>query len=144
MIAPLVDNGKTKVISGEELKQIQEQRGVEPVADVAHNMEPDEEYDEDEDEEEEESGLNPKFDKAVTIMGIVMAAIILIVIIYLNGNTDRDADRKPDGVTDREDDRSRECDGTQPGRCAECTGSTGTLYVRDRRTEVRQNGRNDH
>ena len=86
VIAPLVDNGKTKVISGEELKQIQEQRGVEPVADVAHNMEPDEEYDEDEDEEEEESGLNPKFDKAVTIMGIVMAAIILIVIIYLIGS----------------------------------------------------------
>lgn len=88
VIAPLVDNGKTKVISGEELKQIKEQRGVEPVKDVPKNADPDEEYeDEDEDEEdEEESGLNPKFDKAVTIMGIVMAAVIVIVIIYLIGS----------------------------------------------------------
>lgn len=84
VIAPLVDNGKTKVISGDELKQIKEQRGVEPVADAVHKEEVDDEY-EDEDEEEE-TGLNPKFDKAVTIMGIVMAAIILIVIIYLIGS----------------------------------------------------------
>lgn len=88
VIAPLVDNGKTKVISGEELKQIKDQRGVEPVKDVPKNADPDEEYeDEDEDDEdEEESGLNPKFDKAVTIMGIVMAAVIVIVIIYLIGS----------------------------------------------------------
>lgn len=87
VIAPLVDNGKTKVISGEELKQIKEQRGVEPVAEEPKDVDEEEEYDEDEeDDEEEESGLNPKFDKAVTIMGIVMAAIILIVIIYLIGS----------------------------------------------------------
>ena len=71
VIAPLVDNGKTKVISGEELKQIKEQRGVEPVAEEPKDVDEEEEYDEDEeDDEEEESGLNPKFDKAVTIMGI--------------------------------------------------------------------------
>lgn len=87
VIAPLVDNGKTKVISGEELKQIKEQRGVEPVAEEPKAVDEEEEYDEDEeDDEEEESGLNPKFDKAVTIMGIVMAAVILIVIIYLIGS----------------------------------------------------------
>ena len=87
VIAPLVDNGKTKVISGEELKQIKEQRGVEPVAEEPKDVDEEEEYDEDEeDDEEEESGLNPKFDKAVTIMGIVMAAVILIVIIYLIGS----------------------------------------------------------
>lgn len=87
VIAPLVDNGKTKVISGEELKQIKEQRGVETAAEAPKTVDADEEYEEEEDEdEEEETGLNPKFDKAVTIMGIVMAAIILIVIIYLIGS----------------------------------------------------------
>ncbi len=89
VIAPLVDNGKTKVISGEELKQIKEQRGVEPVEEAPKSMaaEPEEEYeDEEDDDDEEETGLNPKFDKAVTIMGIVMAAIIVIVIIYLIGS----------------------------------------------------------
>ena len=85
VITPLVDNGKTKVISGEELKQIKEQRGVETVAEAPKAADADEEYEEEEDEEEE-TGLNPKFDKAVTIMGIVMAAIILIVIIYLIGS----------------------------------------------------------
>lgn len=85
VITPLVDNGKTKVISGEELKQIKEQRGVEIAAEAPKAADADEEYEEEEDEEEE-TGLNPKFDKAVTIMGIVMAAIILIVIIYLIGS----------------------------------------------------------
>lgn len=86
VIAPLVDNGKTKVISGEELKQIKEQRGVEASDNMENQNNPDDEYEEDDEDEEEESGLNPKFDKAVTIMGIVMAAIILIVIIYLIGS----------------------------------------------------------
>ena len=35
---------------------------------------------------EEEEGLNPKLDKAVTVFGIIMAAVILIVIIYLIGS----------------------------------------------------------
>lgn len=103
-IAPLVDGGKTKVISPEELDKIKEGRGVaEDLNDddtdadnddeYADDEDDDDEYDEslldedddDEDEDDDEDGklLNPKMDKAITIMGIVTAVIIVIVIIYL-------------------------------------------------------------
>ena len=103
-IAPLVDGGKTKVISPEELDKIKEGRGVaEDLNDddtdadngdeYADDEDDDDEYDEslldDEDDEEDEDDdddgklLNPKMDKAITIMGIVTAVIIVIVIIYL-------------------------------------------------------------
>ena len=100
-IAPLVDGGKTKVISPDELDKIKEGRGVaehlnddDTDADnddeYADGEDDDDEYDEsllddDDDEEDDDDGklLNPKMDKAITIMGIVTAVIIVIVIIYL-------------------------------------------------------------
>lgn len=96
-IAPLVDGGKTKVISPEELDKIKEGRGVaEDLNDDDTDADNDDEYDEslldDDDDEEDEDDedddddgklLNPKMDKAITIMGIVTAVIIVIVIIYL-------------------------------------------------------------
>ena len=100
-IAPLVDGGKTKVISPEELDKIKEGRGVaedlndDTDADNDDEYDDDDEYDEslldddddedDDDEDDEDDGklLNPKMDKAITIMGIVTAVIIVIVIIYL-------------------------------------------------------------
>lgn len=102
-IAPLVDGGKTKVISQEELDKIKEGRGVaEDLNDddtdadnddeYADDEDDDDEYDEsllddddDEEDEDDDDGklLNPKMDKAITIMGIVTAVIIVIVIIYL-------------------------------------------------------------
>lgn len=103
-IAPLVDGGKTKVISPEELDKIKEGRGVaEDLNDddtdadnddeYADGEDDDDEYDEslldddddEEDEDDDDDGklLNPKMDKAITIMGIVTAVIIVIVIIYL-------------------------------------------------------------
>ena len=101
-IAPLVDGGKTKVISPEELDKIKEGRGVaEDLNDddtdadngdeYADDEDDDDEYDEslldddDDDEDDDDDGklLNPKMDKAITIMGIVTAVIIVIVIIYL-------------------------------------------------------------
>lgn len=106
-IAPLVDGGKTKVISPDELDKIKEGRGVaEDLNDddtdadngdeYADDEDDDDEYDEslldDDDDEEDEDDedddddgklLNPKMDKAITIMGIVTAVIIVIVIIYL-------------------------------------------------------------
>lgn len=102
-IAPLVDGGKTKVISPDELDKIKEGRGVaEDLNDDdtdadnddehADGEDDDDEYDEsllddddDEDEDDDDDGklLNPKMDKAITIMGIVTAVIIVIVIIYL-------------------------------------------------------------
>ena len=99
-IAPLVDGGKTKVISPEELDKIKEGRGVaEDLNDDDTDADNDDEYaddedddeydesllDDDDDEEDDDDGklLNPKMDKAITIMGIVTAVIIVIVIIYL-------------------------------------------------------------
>ena len=104
-IAPLVDGGKTKVISPDELDKIKEGRGVaEDLNDddtdadnddeYADGEDDDDEYDEslldddddDEDEDDDDDDgklLNPKMDKAITIMGIVTAVIIVIVIIYL-------------------------------------------------------------
>lgn len=101
-IAPLVDGGKTKVISPEELDKIKEGRGVaEDLNDddtdadnddeYADGEDDDDEYDEslldddDDEEDDDDDGklLNPKMDKAITIMGIVTAVIIVIVIIYL-------------------------------------------------------------
>ena len=95
-IAPLVDNGKTKVISPQELEQIKEGRGVAENLDdrddeedddsdeIDDSLLDDEDYDDEEDDEENDGKLlNPKMDKAITIMGIVTAVIIVIVIIYL-------------------------------------------------------------
>ena len=90
VIAPLVDNGKTKIISQDEIKQIKDQRAVEvPTEPVQtetippYEEEPETEDEDDIEDEAEESGLNPKLDKAMTIMGIVALAVIVIVIIYL-------------------------------------------------------------
>lgn len=103
-IAPLVDGGKTKVISQEELDKIKEGRGVaEDLNDDDTDADNDDEYaddendddeydeslldddDDEEDDDDDDDGklLNPKMDKAITIMGIVTAVIIVIVIIYL-------------------------------------------------------------
>lgn len=93
-IAPLVDGGKTKVISPEELDKIKEGRGVaEDLNDDDTDADNGDEYDEslldddddEEDDDDDDDGklLNPKMDKAITIMGIVTAVIIVIVIIYL-------------------------------------------------------------
>lgn len=82
-IAPLVDGGKTKVISPEELDKIKEGRGVaEDLNDDDTGADNDDEYADDEDDDDGKL-LNPKMDKAITIMGIVTAVIIVIVIIYL-------------------------------------------------------------
>ncbi len=94
-IAPLVDNAKTKIISSDEIKQIKDRGTAEPapapeIPKVVKKKEvvPEEYEDEDEedDEDDDDSGfLNPKMDKAVTIMGIATAVIIVIFIIYLLG-----------------------------------------------------------
>ena len=83
-IAPLVDGGKTKVISPEELDKIKEGRGVaEDLNDDDIDADNGDEYADEEDDDDDGKLLNPKMDKAITIMGIVTAVIIVIVIIYL-------------------------------------------------------------
>ena len=88
VIAPLVDNSRTKVIAEEDLKEIKE-RGFtaedDPDSDLDADMDDIDDEEDDEDDGDDKL-LNPKMDKAVTIMGIVTAVIILIVVVYLIGS----------------------------------------------------------
>lgn len=102
-MVPLMNQGKTRVISEGELGTIKQNRGNyardeeyddgryddEEYDDGGYYEDEDGEYDEEEyDEEDEDDGdvLNPKLEKAVTIMGIVVAIIIVFIIIYLVGS----------------------------------------------------------
>lgn len=68
---------KTRVISPEEQEQIKEG--------LAGDAEEDGELMDDEDEEDE-GPVNPKLDKAITIMGIAAAVIIIAIVIYIVGS----------------------------------------------------------
>ena len=88
VIAPLVDNSRTKVIADEDLKEIKE-RGFTAEDDPETDLDADVDDIDDENDDEDDGDdklLNPKMDKAVTIMGIVTAVIILIVVVYLIGS----------------------------------------------------------
>lgn len=63
---------KTRVISPEEQEQIKE--GLAGDAD------------EDDEDDEDEGPVNPKLDKAITIMGIAAAVIIIAIVIYIVGS----------------------------------------------------------
>ena len=88
VIAPLVDNGKTKVMNPEEIAQIKEQRGInsdleDDEEDSDDDLDLDGDSDEDEDDDEDEKGLmNPKLEKAINIMLAVVAVVIVIAIVY--------------------------------------------------------------
>lgn len=86
-IVPMGGNGKTRVIGEDELARIKE-RTSQAVAEADNKDELDDELDEDDDEDEGKEGLflNPKMDKAVTIMGIAAIAVIVIIVICLVGN----------------------------------------------------------
>lgn len=68
---------KTRVISPEEQEQIKEG--------LAGDADEDDELMDDEDEEDE-GPVNPKLDKAITIMGIAAAVIIIAIVIYIVGS----------------------------------------------------------
>lgn len=80
------DNEKTRVITPEELDEIRdnteapEEAEAEPLPD---EDDPDEDSDDDYDDD---TKMNPKMEKAITIMGIAAAAIIAIIILYLAGS----------------------------------------------------------
>ena len=91
-IAPLVQD-KTRVISKEEVEQIQkETSGVTPDEEEGtYEEEPEEELEEKEEDDVDESDrrgrfLNKKMEKAVTIMGIVAAIVIAILVICIVGS----------------------------------------------------------
>lgn len=81
---PDPDQEKTRMITKEEMNEIQKQTRT---PEEPEKMEEEPEYG-DEDEEESKKGgfLNPKMEKAVTIMGIVAAVVIAIIVIYLIGS----------------------------------------------------------
>ena len=80
---------KTRVITDDEVKKIQEQAGLiaeEPVKKphpTPKRVEPEVFPDEDEDDD---SLINPKMDKAIRIMGIAAAVVIVVLVVYLVGS----------------------------------------------------------
>lgn len=111
VMVPVGQQEKTRVVKPEELESIKEQAGKvyyeEPDED-----ENDEDDDEDDDEDEEDGFLNPKMEKAVTIMGIVAAVIIVLIVAYIaislmggfkfkDKNTDKDTDTKQEETTNK-------------------------------------------
>lgn len=87
-----ISQAKTTVIREEDVRGIQERanrnyaNAEKTSAKTAAKKSYEYDAEDDEDEEDEGGFLNPKMEKAVTILGIVTAVIILIIIIYLIGS----------------------------------------------------------
>lgn len=82
VMVPVGQQDKTRVMKQAEVESIKEQTRNIYYEDAAEEAE-----EEEEEEEEDDSGfLNPKMEKAVTIMGIVAAVIIVAIIIYIAGS----------------------------------------------------------
>lgn len=92
LTSPGMVQDKTRIITEKEVEQIkQETAGVTldgPKPAPERGVQKAKRQEEDVYEEEEDEGgiLNPKMEKAMTIMGIVAAVVILFIIIYLVGN----------------------------------------------------------
>ncbi|MCR5546312.1 MAG: Stk1 family PASTA domain-containing Ser/Thr kinase [Lachnospiraceae bacterium] len=80
---------KTRVITDEEVKRIQEEAGLiskepeKPAKPAKAAKTYDDEYDDDDDDDDEP--VNPKMEKAFRIMGIVVAVLIVVLVIYFIG-----------------------------------------------------------
>ena len=114
VMVPLGQQDKTKVMRQEEVESIKEQTRNMYYEDAAEDPQEEEEDIEEEDDEDDSGFLNPKMEKAVTIMGIVAAVIIVAIIIYIvgsffglfrfgGGNKDKDEDVKQEEVVEPED-----------------------------------------
>lgn len=86
IIDSAVNQAKTTVIREEEVRGIKEQAAKNYATVEKQSVKPSYDEEDDDDDEEDEGFLNPKMEKAVTILGIVTAAIIIIIIIYLIGS----------------------------------------------------------
>ena len=80
-MVPLADS--TRVITGKEVEQIKQAAKKKEELDQSD----DDEFDEDDllDDEDEKPILNPKMEKAVTIMGIIAAVFMVVVVILILG-----------------------------------------------------------
>lgn len=86
VMVPLTNQDKTRVMAASDLKQIKEETGkIYLKADEAVRAKKEEiENDSDDfDDEEDDGELNPKMEKAITIMGIAAAVVIVMIIIAI-------------------------------------------------------------
>lgn len=89
VMVPAVNQDKTRVIAEDDLKQIKEEAGsiyLKTDEAVRKKAEIPEEYEDEDDEleDDEDTGeLNPKMEKAITIMGIAAAVVIVLIIIAI-------------------------------------------------------------
>ena len=85
VMVPVTNQDKTRVIEKEELDEIKKEANKIFYHDAEEDEEAntDEDGEEDEDDGEEEGDINPKMEKAITIMGIVAGVVIVALIIYL-------------------------------------------------------------
>ena len=84
VMVPLANQDKTRVIGADDLNQIKKQTAnvyVDPASIKIQEPVIDDDDDDDDDIDDEDGDINPKMEKAITIMGI--AAGVVIIIIYL-------------------------------------------------------------
>ncbi|MBQ1598562.1 MAG: Stk1 family PASTA domain-containing Ser/Thr kinase [Lachnospiraceae bacterium] len=77
------DLEKTRVVSPYESEEIRRQTAQKPV--TRKEKEP-EEYDDEDDEDEGDGPVNPRMDKAITIMGIAAGFVIVAIVIFFVGS----------------------------------------------------------
>lgn len=85
VMVPLTNQDKTRVISEEDLETIKKETGSIYVKsdDIIKAGSEEPEDDGDEIEDDDDGDLNPKMEKAITIMGIVAAVVIVAIIVCL-------------------------------------------------------------
>ena len=114
VMVPLGQQDKTRVMKSEEVESIKQQ-----TRNIYYQEELNDEEDDEEDDEDDEGFLNPKMEKAVTIMGIVAAVVIVAIIIYIGGSFlglfkfgggDKADKKEPDTKTEaeKEDEENKE------------------------------------
>ncbi len=86
VMVPLGQQDKTRVVKQEEVETIKQQARNMYREELAEEEEEDEEEEDEEEEDDDDGFLNPKMEKAVTIMGIVAAIIIVGIIVYIGGS----------------------------------------------------------
>lgn len=87
VMVPLANQDKTRVIGADDLNQIKKQTAnvyIDPASiKIQEPVVDDDDEDDDDDIEDEDGDINPKVEKAITIMGIAAGVVIIIIIIYL-------------------------------------------------------------
>lgn len=86
VMVSLANQDKTRVIGADDLNQIKKQTAnvyVDPASIKIQEPVIDDDDDDDDDIDDEDGDINPKMEKAITIMGIAAGVVIIIIIIYL-------------------------------------------------------------